>query len=178
MSHVAYRPGSTRDRAALQSLLAGLSEDSAYARFQTALGAGPSPALVDALLPDGVRGGTLLAWDAERLVAHGVWVRLGPSRAAEVAVVVTDSHQRRGIGTELAHRLIATAGTRGIERIEVFSESRNRAVSRMVARQAPDAERERDGATVSYAFPVGGRTGGAWRAPVAWEVERREAWSA
>lgn len=158
MSLVAYRPGSARDRAALEGLLSGLSPESAYARFQTALGSGPSPTVVDALLPDGVRGGTVLAWDGDRLVAHGVWVRLGPSRAAEVAVVVTDSHQRRRIGTVLAERLIAAAGARGIERIEVFSETRNRAVSRMVARRAPDAERALDGVTVSYSFVIGDRT--------------------
>jgi len=173
--YVAHRPGSARDRAALEGLLSGLSPESAYARFQTAPGPGPSPAILDALLPDGMRGGALLAWDGDRLVGHGVWVRLGPSRAAEVAVVVTDSHQRQGIGTGLADRLIAAAGARGVERIEVFSETGNRAVSRMVARRAPDAERARDGATVSYSFVIGNR---ARTTPVPWGKERREAWSA
>ena len=158
MSVVAYRRGTVADRTALEGLLSGLSADSAYSRFQTALGPAPAPAVVEALLPDGVRGGAELAWDGDDLVAHGVWVRLGPSRAAEVALVVTDSHQRQGIGTVLAERLIAAAGARGIERIEVFSESRNRAVARMVARRAPDAERERDGVTVSYSFMLGERT--------------------
>lgn len=154
MRVVTYRRGSARDRAALQRLLSGLSPESAYSRFQTALGSGPPRALVDALLPDGVCGEAVLAWDGDVLVAHGVWVRLGPSQAAEVALVVTDSHQRQGIGTVLAERLIAAAGARGIDRIEVFSESRNRAVARMVARRAPDAERERDGVTVSYSFTL------------------------
>jgi GNAT superfamily N-acetyltransferase len=175
VSEMAYRPGSARDRAALAGLLSGLSPDSAYARFQTALGSGPSPMVVDALLPDDMRGGALLAWDGDRLVAHGVWVRVGPSRVAEVAVVVTDSHQRRGIGTVLVERLIAAAGARGIERIELFSQAGNRAVSRMVARRAPDAERGRDGATVTYSFMIGDR---ARTTPVAWVEERREAWSA
>jgi GNAT superfamily N-acetyltransferase len=177
LSFVVFRPGRAGDRHALEGLLSGLSPDSAYARFQTALGPDPSPAVVDALLPDGVRGGSLLGWDAHRLVAHGLWVRLGLSRAAEVAVVVTDSHQRRGIGTDLAQRLITAAGVHGIERIEVFSEAQNRAVSRMVSRRAPDAAHERDGATVSYSFPIDRHAGSAWT-PVAWEVERREAWSA
>lgn len=175
MRGIAYRPGSRGDRAALAGLLSGLSPDSAYARFQTALGSGPPPMLVDALLPDGMRGGALLAWDGDRLVAHGVWVRVGPSQVAEVALVVTDSHQRRGIGTGLAERLIAAAGARGIERIEVFSHTGNRAVSRMVARRAPAPERAWDGATVSHSFVIGDR---ARTTPVAWAVERREAWSA
>jgi GNAT superfamily N-acetyltransferase len=157
VSVVAYRRGSARDRAALAQLLSGLSPESAYSRFQTVLGSGPSPAVLDALLPDGVRGGAVLAWDGDDLVAHGVWVRVGPSRAAELALVVTDSHQRRGIGAELAERLVAAAGARGIERIEAFSESGNRAVARMVARGAPDADRDRDGVTVSYSFAIDGR---------------------
>lgn len=166
MSVVAYRSASAHDRAALEGLLSGLSPDSAYARFQTGLGSAPSPAVVDALLPDGMRGGALLAWDGDDLVAHGVWIRVGPSRAAEVALVVTDSHQQQGIGTVLAERLIAAAGARGIERIEVFSETRNRAVARMVARHTPDAERELDGVTVSYSFVIGSSTRSAdtpWR---------------
>jgi GNAT superfamily N-acetyltransferase len=175
VSEMAYRPGSARDRAALAGLLLGLTPDSAYARFQTALGSGPPPLLVDALLPDGMRGGALLAWDGDRLVAHGVWVRVGPSQVAEVAVVVTDSHQRRGIGFVLAEQLVAAAAARGIERIEVFSHSGNRAVSRMVAGRAPAAEKAWDGPTVSYSFVVGDR---ARTTPVAWAEERREAWSA
>jgi GNAT superfamily N-acetyltransferase len=154
VSVVAYRRGSAGDRAALERMLSGLSADSAYARFQTALGPGPSAAVLDALLPDGVRGGALLGWDGEELVAHGVWVRLGPSRAAEIAIVVTDSHQQQGIGTVLAARLVAAAQERGIERIEVFSETRNRAIARMVTRIAPDAVREREGPTVTYSFGI------------------------
>ena len=80
-------------------------------------------------------------------------MRLGPSRAAEIALVVADGHQRQGIGTVLAERLLADLpAPAGSSRIEVFSESGNRAVARMVARRAPDAERERDGLTVSYSF--------------------------
>lgn len=149
-----YRCGTPRDRDALAALLAGLSPESAYARFLTAVGSGLPRAVVEALLPDGLRGAAVLGFDGDALVAHGVWVRLGPSRTAEVALVVADSHQRRGIGTALADRLVAAAAARGIERIEAFSEGGNRAVARMVARGAPGAERERAGATVSYSFEV------------------------
>ena len=158
MSGVAYRPASLRDRSALEALLSRLSPESAYSRFQTALGAEPPPALVESLLPERIQGGSLLAWDGPEPVAHGVWVRLGPSRVAEVALLVTDSHQRQGIGSTLAARLVAEARAQGIERIEVFSETGNRAVSRMVARRAPAAERDLDGTTVTYSFPIEDRT--------------------
>jgi GNAT superfamily N-acetyltransferase len=152
MSAVTYRHASTADRAALEGLLGGLTPESAYARFQAAVGSGPPPALVDALLPGGICGGTVLAWDGDDLVAHGVWVRLGASRVAEIAIVVADTHQRKGIGTVLAERLVDAADAAGIERVEIFSVGSNRAVARIVARRAPEARRERDGVTVSYSF--------------------------
>lgn len=157
MSAVSYRRGSPGDGSALERLLKSLSPDSAYARFQAPLGSYPPPALVDALLPAGLGGGAVLAWDGGTLVGHGLWVRLGPSRVAEIALVVTDSHQGRGIGTALAGLLVEAATARGIDRFEVYSEARNRAVERMVARGAPGAERERDGFTVTYSFAVGER---------------------
>ena len=81
-----------------------------------------------------------------------MWVRVGAAPVAEIALVVADSHQGQGIGTALADALIADLAARGIERVEVFASATNEAVARMVARQAPDAVRERDGATVTYAF--------------------------
>jgi GNAT superfamily N-acetyltransferase len=157
MNAVTYRRGSTADRAALEGLLGGLTPESAYARFQAALGSVPPPAVVDALMPDGTCGGTVLAWDGDDLVAHGVWVRLGASRVAEIAIVVADTHQRKGIGTVLADRLVHAADAAGIQRVEVFSVGSNRAVARMVARSAPDARRERDGMTVAYSVDVHAR---------------------
>jgi GNAT superfamily N-acetyltransferase len=161
VSALAYRRGSSRDRAALAGLLRGLSADSAYSRFQTALGPEPPPMVLDALLPDGRRGEALLAWDGCDLVGHGLWVRSGQSDAAEVALVVTDGHQRRGIGTVLADRLVVAAAARGIERIEVFSEAGNLAVARMLARRVPTADRDRDGWTVSYSFALAAGVRGA-----------------
>ncbi len=152
MNAIAYRPGSARDRASLAELLRSLSPQSSYARFQAALGPDVPCRVLDALLPDGVRGGSVLAWDAGRLVGHGVWVRVGSGRVAEIALVVTDTHQDRGIGTDLAERLLVAAAARGMDRVEVFSAGGNRAVARMVSRRAPAAEKVRDGAAVGYSF--------------------------
>ena len=159
MTAVAFRAATAADAPALAGLLAALSPDSTYLRFQTAIGPSPSPALVRALLPDGVRGTALLGFVGEDLVAHGLWVRVGPSRAAEIALVVADGHQQQGIGSALAAALLDDLAARGIERVEVYAGAGNRAVARMLARSAPHAERERDGATVSYSFAVSRRRG-------------------
>lgn len=154
MTGLTLRTATRRDHDALAALVGGLSAESAYQRFQTGIGARPSRALVDGLLPEGVRGRALLGYLDDRLVAHGVWVRIGHSRVAEIALLVADEHQRSGIGGALAAALLADLRARGLERVEVFSGAGNVAVARLVARSAPGAERERDGAMVSYGFPV------------------------
>jgi len=154
MTTVVFRPGSDRDRAALTALLGALTPASSYARFQAALGPEPPPYVVDAMLPSGVRGGTVLAWDGADLVGHGEWVRLGPSPAAEIALVVADSHQGRGLGTALAQRVIAVAGDHGVERIEMFTAAGNTAIARMVRHLGTDVEKRREGPAVTYSFAL------------------------
>lgn len=155
MSAPRIRAATRRDRPALIALLCGLSEESAYQRFQTAIGAHPSRAVVDAMLPDEARGAALVAFVDGELVAHGMWARVGA--AAEIGILVADDHQRLGIGSRLATALIDDLAARGIEQVEVYTGAGNRAVPRMVARQAPDAERTADGPTVSWTFPAGRR---------------------
>jgi RimJ/RimL family protein N-acetyltransferase len=154
VSRLRLRPAGPRDRDLLAGLLRELSPESAYLRFQTGIGVEPAPALVDALLPDGMRGVAVLGFVGQRLIAHGLWVRVGATQAAEIALVVADSHQGQGIGTRIAIALLDDLTTRGVERVEVFASATNTAVTRMMARQAPDAVRDRDGSTVTYAFPT------------------------
>jgi GNAT superfamily N-acetyltransferase len=152
MTGVRLRAARPDDREAVAELLRGLSAESSYRRFQTGIGPAPSAAMLDALLPDCLRGGAVLAYVGRSLVGHGVWVRAGATPVAEIGVVVADGHQGRGIGTALARALFDDLAARGIERVEVFASATNAPVVRMVARQAPDAVRERDGATVTYTF--------------------------
>ncbi|WP_243058264.1 GNAT family N-acetyltransferase [Nocardioides sp. SR21] len=152
MSALRIRAATRRDRPALVALLSGLSAESAYQRFQTAIGAHPSRPVVDGLLPEATRGVALLGFVGGELVAHGMWARAG--RAAELGILVADGHQRQGFGSELATALLADLAARGIEQVEVYTGAGNRAVPRMVARQAPGADRTLDGASVSWTFPV------------------------
>ncbi|WP_028643775.1 GNAT family N-acetyltransferase [Nocardioides sp. URHA0020] len=152
MSALRIRPAGVQDRELVAGLLRELSPDSAYLRFQTGIGVEPAPGLVAALIPDGLRGSALLGLVDDRLVAHGLWVRVGASPVAEIGIVVADAQQGQGIGTRIASALIADLAARGIDRVEVFASATNVAVTRMVARQAPHAVRDRDGATVTYAF--------------------------
>ena len=103
--------------------------------------------------------GALLGFVDGLLVGHGLWVRGGESSVAEIAVVVADTHQRRGVGTALASAVTDDLVTHGVTDVEVFSASDNRAVARMVARAAPDARRELDGPTTTWTFRARTRSG-------------------
>ena len=145
------RVATAADHAALGDFLSRLSPDSSYQRFLTDRSE-PSPRLLAALLPERSRGGALLAFLGDELVGHGLWVRLRAGSVAEIAVVVADTYQRRGIGTALASALTDDLVAHGVADIEVFSGSDNRAVARMLARAAPDARREMDGPTTTWTF--------------------------
>ncbi|MDF1604410.1 GNAT family N-acetyltransferase [Nocardioides sp. YIM 152315] len=154
MNAVRIRAAGSADRAAVAALLRGLSAESSYRRFQTGIGPEPGAAVLTALLPDRLRGGAVLAYAGRLVVGHGVWVRAGAAPVAEIGLVVADAHQGRGIGTAMARALMGDLAARGVERVEVFASATNEAVVRMVTRQAPDAVRELDGATVTYSFPA------------------------
>jgi GNAT superfamily N-acetyltransferase len=153
------RAAGPADRELLGEFISRLSPASAYSRFLTGLSGEPSARLLDALLPELPVGGALLAFLDGELVGHGLWVRTGDPSVAEIALVVADHHQRRGIGTALASALIEDLVANGVDETEVFSISDNRAVARMVARAAPDAHRELDGPTATWTFPARSRNG-------------------
>jgi acetyltransferase len=152
------RAGRRADRELLGEFLSALSPASSYARFLTGRPGTPSSGLLTALLPDRPRGGALLAFLGDELVGHGLWARTADPTVAEIAVVVADRHQRRGVGTALARAVLADLAAHGVDDVEVFSTSDNRAVARMVARAAPDARRELDGPTTTFSFAVPGRS--------------------
>jgi len=69
---------------------------------------------------------TLREPPGEKIIAVGRYGRLGDSDRAEVAFVVEDSYQGRGIATELLHRLAAVAQGKGIRVFEADVLGENR----------------------------------------------------
>ncbi|TIC88255.1 GNAT family N-acetyltransferase [Nocardioides sp. GY 10113] len=149
------RPATEADRGAVTELLADLSPESAYRRFQASPGPVPPPAVVTALLPSGPDAGAVLAYDGATVVGHGIWRRTGAGAAAEIGLVVADDHQGRGIGSALARALLADLASHDVEQVEVFTTASNDAVAHMVARYAPGAAPHRDGPTVTYSLSTG-----------------------
>ena len=120
------RPIAPNDGDALQAFHLGLSDQSRYMRFFTA-----KPRLSDAMIEHFVTVDfhdrlTLMAEIGSRLAAVASYERDGDSDGAEVAFVVADEDQGRGLGTVLLEHLAADARERGITRFTADTLATNR----------------------------------------------------
>jgi GNAT superfamily N-acetyltransferase len=99
-------------------------------------------------------GLTLLAVHGDRVVAMANLVAEGD--LAEVALMVEDGWQRRGIGTALLRRLIGYAEGAGIAAVLVHTRTDNAAMLRTLRRFGAEGG-DRDGTMLSVTLPVAGR---------------------
>ena len=119
------RAPTTGDAGALVEFLNRLSEQSLYYRFHGFPTVDEK--LVEPFLePDWHERGHLVGELEGRVIALATYVRLRDPSAAEVAFLVADEFQRRGIGTRLLEQLAERAAAVGIERFvaEVLPENR------------------------------------------------------
>jgi ribosomal protein S18 acetylase RimI-like enzyme len=130
------RPIEPRDKRLLADGLARLSPRSVQQRFLV-----PKPRLSRAELRyltevDGMDHYALVATRADdlaELVAVARWVRLaGDPETADVAIVVGDCHQGRGIGRALARMLAEAARERGVRRVTATMEGDNLPAQRLL----------------------------------------------
>ena len=151
---VAIRRVGAGDADGLSAMLAGLPDLALYFRFQTAVGRPPRPSVVEPLLsPSGA------AWVAERdgrLVGHGMWAWAKGSMTptAELAVVIAESDQRRGLGLRMMNLAAAAAYAAGANQLLMVVSAANDRVIRMIRRYLPGSTVERDGASLNYLVPV------------------------
>lgn len=151
---VVIRRAGAGDADGLSAMLAGLSDLALYFRFQTAVGRPPRPTVVEPLLcPTGA------AWVAERdgrLVGHGMWAWAKGSElpTAELAVVIAESDQRRGLGLHLMNLAAAAAYAAGALQLLLVVSAANDRVIRMIRRHLPYSGVERDGALLNYLVPA------------------------
>jgi len=119
------RPISPADSGALLRFHSQLSAGSVRLRYFN-----PHPELSSSEVTrftevDGIARAALVVECAHELVAVGRYDQLGDHEVAEVAFVVADAYQHRGLATMLLHRLAAAARSIGIKRFtaEVLAEN-------------------------------------------------------
>lgn len=154
------RPVLPSDAAAVQTLIAHLSPHSRYRRFHGPIQRLSSRQLAGFVDVDHHERETLLAATADRVVGIGQYIGISP-QTVEVAVVVADVHQRRGVGGVLAGQLQAAAREAGFRMAQAVVLAENRAGLRFVNTVMDVTVWDRDGAT----FTVLGRLGSATEEP-------------
>jgi GNAT superfamily N-acetyltransferase len=136
-TEVTIRMLSPEDRESFLAGFEGLSRESRYLRFFTAMPRLPDSVLQQLLNTDGTDHAALAAWcssgGADMIVGVARFIRLHKGGdTAEVAVAVVDHMQRRGIGRLLLAHLADVARERGIFRFRAEVMGANHAVRALV----------------------------------------------
>jgi acetate---CoA ligase (ADP-forming) len=147
------RPPRAGDAAALAAFLDGLSQQSLYYRFHGFPTVDEK--LVEPFLdPDWHERGHLIGEMEGLVIALASYVRLRDPAAAEVAFLVADDYQRRGIGTRLLEQLAARAASVGIERFVAEVLPENSQMLKVFAAVGFESTRRLEGGTVEVEFRI------------------------
>ena len=152
-STLRLRAPQASDAAALAEFLRGLSTQSLYYRFH-------GFPTVDARLldqfvePDWHERGHLIGELEGQVIALASYVRLRDPAAAEVAFLVADAFQRRGIGTRLLEQLAARAAAVGIERFVAEVLAENSQMLRVFEAVGFESTRTLESGTVEVEFRI------------------------
>ncbi len=151
---VHLRPIRPADAADLRSFHARLSERTRYLRFFGAYPRIPDRDLRRFTELDHRDSVAIVAWLGDDIVAVGRYVRLEGVPAAEVAFVVRDDHQGRGLGSILLEHLAAAARENGIERFEAEVLMENRQMPRVFRQAGYQISREIEEGVLHLEFDI------------------------
>lgn len=141
------------DESALAACFAELSERSRYLRFHGIRCV--DERLVELFLdPDWIERGALVGTLQGRIVGLADYVRLRDPAAAEVAFVVADELQGRGLGTRLLEQLAARAAAVGIERFVAEVMVDNQPMLEVFAGAGFEVVRELEGGQVEVRISI------------------------
>ncbi len=158
---VHVRPIRPSDDIGLVEFHRGLSDQSVYRRFFFVHPTLSTPEIEHFTHVDYTDRLALVAEDAGRIVAVGRYERTPGTAEAEVAFVVTDAYQGRGIATVLLAQLVDAARDRGIEVFTAETLAENHAMLAVFRGSGFPLTTETDLNTVGVRFPIGSSEGPA-----------------
>jgi acetyltransferase len=129
------------DEESLRAFYRGLSPSTLSRRFLTPYSSLPEPML--RYLAVAGRGDrcVIVATHGGAIVGEARFHLAGAPGVAEVAVVVADDWQGRGLGTDLSRRLARIATARGVTTFTGSIQANNRAATGLLASLVPTADR-------------------------------------
>ncbi|HEV2887325.1 MAG TPA: GNAT family N-acetyltransferase [Jatrophihabitans sp.] len=154
------RPLTPGDADALVAFHSRLSVRTRYLRYFSAYPTIPQRDLIRFTHVDHVDRVALAAWLGPQIVAVGRFDRIPgtdpatPGRSAEVAFVVADAHQGRGIGSVLLEHLAQIARELGIARFEALVLVENTTMLRVFLDAGYQPSRQIEGNEVSLEFDI------------------------
>ncbi|MEU1735976.1 GNAT family N-acetyltransferase [Streptosporangium sp. NPDC020145] len=151
---VEIRSAGPGDEERIRHFLAELSPRTRHLRFLTAV----DEDMAGRLLAETGRGDVLLAVAGEKVVGHAVGARAGAE--VEIAVVVADAWQGRGIGSRLVRRLLRRASVNGARTVNMDVLGDNHRVLAMVRGLWPGAVTRTSQGSVEVNAPVEPALGG------------------
>jgi GNAT superfamily N-acetyltransferase len=125
-AQVSIRAVSLGDGERLRGMFSRVSSETIYLRFHIPYPEVPERTLALMLDVDHPDYDSLVAVAAEEIVGHAMYVRLGNGSEAEMAIIVEDGWQSKGVGKLLLSELAERARLRGIDIFiaEVLRENR------------------------------------------------------
>lgn len=150
------RPATPQDRPLLIEFLTRLSPQARTFRFFSEIKPETAADLLLRRTPDEDKVALLvLSGDPERIIASGEYVQEGAgSTSAEVAFLVEDSYQGKGLGSLLLERLALIGVRRGIRKFHAFTLSENRQMLEVFKASGYTLESHRDSGEVEVSFKI------------------------
>ncbi|MER3480753.1 MAG: 6-carboxyhexanoate--CoA ligase [Meiothermus sp.] len=150
------RPATPADRPLLVELLSRLSPQARSFRFFSEVNPETGADLLLRQTPGEDKVTLLvLAGEPPRVIATGEYVQEGPGAlSAEVAFLVDDWYQGKGLGTLLLERLALIAARRGIRRFHAFTLAENRQMLEVFRSSGFNVKTERESGEVEVEFEI------------------------
>lgn len=152
---VHLRPITPADAEALVRFHGGLSIRTRYLRYFSAYPTIPKRDLIRFSHVDHVNRVALAVWLNGEIIAVGRFDKLldsEPAGLAEIAFVVADAHQGRGIGSVLLEHLVEIGRELNVTRFEAIVLAENRTMMRVFLDAGFEASRKLEGSEVSLQF--------------------------
>src|SRR6478752_8714341 len=154
---VHLRPSGPGDAEEIRAMHGRMSARTLYLRYFSVVNQVSDKQIALFTELDNVNAAGLVAVLGGQIIAAGTYHRntSGDTEAAEVAFVVEDAQQRRGLGSILLEHLAAAAQERGIRRFTAEVLSENTQMVRVFIDAGYSVKREYDSGVVDLVFDIG-----------------------
>lgn len=153
---ISVRPLGAGDRDLLCRLFRRLSPESIYRRFMSPIAELADTSLDRLLDLDHLNREALALFDGDEIIGVARYSRRPETASAEIAIVVADAWQHRGLGQYLLRRLGRLAQRRGIGVFTGTALGENREIVRLARRLAPGTRAWWSGGEIELTIPLAG----------------------